>query len=220
MGQTTEGLKKISSVFKIFKIYPTLTQTYRFMKFWIGTIISFFVIAAKPPLAAQSVKDPKTVKKQEKADIDSLLLVYSLPINVSYTDNFTQPGIADSLIALLKRKKYKYLDSPAYAQLFKEKLNELLGLGDLEGMREFIANTQSDKTYYVNKVQSADPIAQQIQLSFLKNDSGINYINIRRSNPLNTKKFRDWVFTYSDSDPADQVAERILNFSINRKEMP
>ena len=190
------------------------------MKFWRGMIISFFVIVCQTPGATQSVKNSRTIKKEEKADIDSLFIVYSLPINVSYTNNFTQTDIADSLIALLKRKKYKYLDSSAYAQLFKAKLNELIGWNDLEGMREFLAKTQSDKNYYINKIQSADPFAQRIQLSFLKKDAGINYINIRRSNPPNTKIYRDWIFTYSDSEPSDQVADRILDSLINTKEIP
>jgi hypothetical protein len=191
------------------------------MKFWIGIIISCFAIACKLPATAQSVTSSKAIKKQEKSDIDSLFLVYSMPINVSYNDNFKQRDIADSLIALLKRKKYKYIDSSAYAQLFKVKFEELTGLGsgDLEGMKEFISKSQSDKNYYINKIQSADPFAQQIQLSFLKNDSGINYINVRRSNMPNTKKFRDWIFTYSDLESSNQLADRILVSLINTKEI-
>lgn len=187
------------------------------MKFWISIIISFFVIACKLPATAQSVTSSKAIKKQEKADIDSLFIVYSLPINVSYTNNFTEPDIADSLIALLKRKKYKYIDSSAYVQLFKAKLNELMPMNDIEGMREVVAKTKADKNYYINKVESADPFAQQIQLSFLKKDSGINYINVRRLNSPNSKKVRDWIFTYSDLEPRNQFADRILNSLINAK---
>jgi len=187
------------------------------MKFWIVIIISFFVIACQLPAEAQSVTRSKAIKKQEKSDIDSLYIVYSLPINVSYVNNFTQLDIADSLIALLKRKKYKYLDSSAYIQLFKAKLNELIPMNTIEGMREVVAKTESDKNYYINKVESADPFAQQIQLSFLKKDADINYINVRRSNMPNTKKFRDWVFTYSDLESSNQFANRILDSLINTK---
>jgi len=189
------------------------------MKIWVVVIISFFVTACKLPAAAQSVTSSKAIKKQEKSDIDSLFIVYSLPINVSCNNNFIQRDIADSLIALLKRKKYKYLDSSAYAQLFKVKLEELTGIGtgDVEKMKEFVAKSQSDKNYYVNKIQSADPFAQQIQLSFLKKDSGINYINVRRSNMPNTKKFRDWIFTYPDLESSNQFVDRILDFLINTK---
>jgi hypothetical protein len=188
------------------------------MKFWVGIIIGCFVIACKLPRAAQSVTSSKAIKKQEKSDIDSLFIVYSLPINVS-CNNFTQPDIADSLIALLKRKRYKYIDSSAFAQLFKVKLEELTGLGsgDVEKMKEFVAKSQSDKNYYINKIQSADPFSQQIQLTFLKKDSGINYINVRRSNMPNTKKLRDWIFTYSNLESSNQFAERILDSLINRK---
>jgi hypothetical protein len=189
------------------------------MKFWIGIVISCLVIACKLSASAQSVTSSKAIKKQEKSDIDSLFLVYSLPINVSYTDNFTKRDISDSLIALLKRKKYKYLDSSAYAQLFKDKFAEMTGLGsgDLEAMKEFLSKSQSDKNYYINKIQSADPFAQQIQLFFLKRDSDINYINVRRSNMPNTKKFRDWIFTYSDLESSNQFADRVLDSLINTK---
>jgi hypothetical protein len=189
------------------------------MKIWIVVIISFFVTACKLPAAAQSVTSSKAIKKQEKSDIDSLFIVYSLPINVSCNNNFIQRDIADSLIALLKRKKYKYLDSSAYAQLFKVKLEELTGIGtgDVEKMKGFVAKSQSDKNYYVNKIQSADPFAQQIQLSFLKKDSGINYINVRRSNMPNTKKFRDWFFTYPALESSNQFVDRILDSLINTK---
>ena len=189
------------------------------MKFWIVIIISFFVLACKLPAYAQSGTSSKAIKKQEKSDIDSLFIVYSLPINVSCNNNFIQLGIADSLIALLKRKKYKYLDSSAYAQLFKVKLEELTGIGtsDVEKIKEFVAKSQSDKNYYVNKIQSADPFAQQIQLSFLKKDSGLNYINVRRSNMPNARKFRDWIFTYSDLESSNQFPDRILDTLINTK---
>ena len=188
------------------------------MKFWIVIIFSFFVITCTLPLRAQSVKDSKkAIKKKEKADIDSLFIVYSLPINVSYTNTFKHVGVADSLIALLKRRKYQYLDSSSYAELFKSKLNELTGWNDLEGMREFVVRTQSDKNYYVDKIRSANPFAQRIQLSFLKTDSGINYIHVRRRNSPNDRNFRDWVFTYPDSESPDQVAGRILDSLINTK---
>ena len=189
------------------------------MKIWKVIIISFFVIVCKVPAAAQSLTSSKAIKKQEKSDIDSLYIVYSLPINVSSNNNFPQRDIVDSLVALLKRKKYKYIDSSAYAQLFKVKLEELTGIGggDMERMREFVAKSQSDKNYYVNKIQSADPFAQQIQLSFLKKDSGLNYINVRRSNMPNARKFRDWIFTYSDLESSNQFPDRILDTLINTK---
>ena len=189
------------------------------MKFWTILIISFFIIAIKSPLTAQSVKDRKTVKKQEKADIDSLFIVYSLPINISYGNNITQPVIRDSLIALLRRNKYKYLDSSAYAQLFKAKFGDLIPMNTIEDMREIISKVESDKNYYTKKAESADPFAQQIQISFLKKDSGINYLNVKRWNLPNARKFRNWVFTYLDAEPPDQIASRILNSLISKNEL-
>ena len=187
------------------------------MKFLMGLLIIFSTITCKSQQVSQSGNSKAAAKKQEQKDIDSLFIIYSLPIHVSYTNNFTQFDIADSLIALLKRKKYKYLEKSAYEQLFKTKLNELIPMNTIEEMREVVAKTQSDKNYYIKKVESADPFAQQIQLSFLKKDSGINYINVRRSNSPNSRKFRDWVFTYSDLEPSNQFANRILDSLINTK---
>jgi hypothetical protein len=187
------------------------------MKIWTRIIIGLFLMSCKPAQTAQSNADSRTLKKEQKGDIDSLFIVSSLPINVSYAENFTRPDVADSLIALLKRKKYKYLDSFAYSQLFKEKLIELVPMNSIEGMREMQANLKYDKNYYIDKVQAADPFAQQIQLSFFRADADLNYINIKRYNAPNGKKFRNWIFTYSDLEPANQFAARILDSLINTK---
>ena len=188
------------------------------MKFLMGLLIIFSTITCKSQQGSQSGNSKAAAKKQEQKDIDSLFIIYSLPIHVSYTNNFTQFDIADSLIALLKRKKYKYLEKSAYEQLFKTKLNELIPMNTIEEMREVVAKTQSDKNYYIKKVESADPFAQQIQLSFLKKDSGINYINVRRSNMPNARKFRDWIFTYPDLEPSNQFADRILDSLIIKRQ--
>ncbi len=189
------------------------------MKFWIFIIFTFLA-TCKPPQATQSGTDPMSSKKEEQKDIDSLFIVYSLPINVSHINNFMQPDIADSLIALLKRKEYKYLEKSAYEQLFKAKLMDLmLPIPGSEGVTEALAKFQSDKNYFNNKLQSADPFAQQIQLSFLKKDSGINYINVKRFNLPNGKKFRDWIFTYQDSETSGHLAARILDSLINTKKV-
>jgi hypothetical protein len=185
------------------------------MKLCTHIVICLFLIACRPSQTTQSITDSRTIKKEQKADIDSLFIVYSVPIYVSYTDNFTRPEIADSLIALLKRRKYKCIDSSAYVQLYREKIMELMPTNSIEGMREMQAKLQYDKNYYTNKFQSADPFAQQIQLSFSKTDSGMNYINVRRSNAPNPKKFRNWSFTYSDLEPSNQFAARILDSLIN-----
>lgn len=186
------------------------------MKFWIFIIFTFFA-TCKPPQAIQTVSVPMSSKKEEKKDIDSLFIVYSLPIHVSYNKNFTELDKADSLIALIKRKKYKYLEKSAYEQLFTTKLMDIMLLAGPDGVTETLAQLRNNKNYYIDKVQSADPFAQEIQLSFLKKDSGINYFNVRRSNLPNSKKFRDWVFTYQDSEPSGNLATRILDTLINKK---
>jgi len=150
------------------------------MKFWTILIVVFFTFACTSPQVAQSGKELRAIKKEEKGDLDSLFLVYSLPIYVTHSKNFNQIGVEDSLIALLKEKKYKYINTSEYEQLFKTKLAELmLGRMDPQGIKEAIKNIERDKNYYVNLVASADPYAQHIELSFLKKDSVINYIKVK-----------------------------------------
>jgi hypothetical protein len=187
------------------------------MKFWIAIIVVFFTFAYTAPLVAQSGKELKAIKKEEKKDLDSLFLVYSLPVCVTHSKNFTEIGIEDSLIALLKEKKYKHINTSDYEKLVKTKLAESMPSMDPEGIKEMINKTERDKYYYVNLIESGDPYAQNLQLSFLKNDSGINYINVKRWNLPKARKLREWIFIYQDSETSGQLASRILDMLIKPK---
>ena len=149
--------------------------------------------------------------------MDSLYIISSLPINVIFSKDFTLFDLQDSLIKLLKERKYKYLDKSANEALFKAKQFEPLQTNDPVRMREMIDKGQNDKNYIRNLMLDADPYVQAIVVSFLKNESGINYINVRKSNLPNQIKQRNWVFTYQDSASSGDLAARILDTLINKK---
>ena len=170
------------------------------MKFWIGLLIIFSTIDCKSQQVNQSGNSKASAKKQEQKDKDSLFIVYSLPIYVSHSDNFYRVDIQDSMIVLLKQRKYNHLDQSAFEALFRAKQFEAVKGNDPNRMRELL--------------EAADPYLQSIQLSFLKKDSGLNYINIRRFN-LPSPKQRNWIFTYEDSETSGHLAARILDSLIN-----
>ena len=187
------------------------------MKYWIILLILFSTKACKPPQAGQSASSHISNKKQEQKDLDSLFIITTLPINVIFSKDFTLFDLQDSLIKLLKERKYKYLDKSANEALFKAKQFEMFQTNDPVRLSEMIEKGQNDKNYLRNLLEAADPYGQNIVVSFLKKDSGINYFNVRRSNLPNSKKFRDWVFTYQDSEPSGNLATRILDTLINKK---
>ena len=158
------------------------------MKYWIISLILFLLQHVKPPQAGQSASNHIFDKKQEQKDLDSLYIISSLPINVIFSKDFTLFDLQDSLIKLLKERKYKYLDKSANEALFKAKQFEPLQTNDPVRMREMIDKGQNDKNYLKNLMLDADPYVQNIVISFLKNESGINYINVIRSNLPNAIK--------------------------------
>lgn len=187
------------------------------MKYLIISLILFSTIVCKPPQAGQSASNHISDKKQEQKDLDSLFIINSLPINVIFSKDFKRIDLQDSLIKLLKERKYKCLDKSANEALFKAKQFEMLQTNDPVRMREMIEKGQNDKNYLRNLMLEADPYVQTIVVSILKYESGINYINVRRSNLPNAIKQRDWVFTYQDSAPSGDLAARILDTLINKK---
>ena len=164
-----------------------------------------------------SSKTTSSIKKQEQKDLDSLFIISSLPINLIFSKDFPLFDLQDSLIKLLKERKYKYLDKSANEALFKAKQLEALLTNDPVRMREMIEKGQNDKNYLKNLMLEADPYLQTIVVSFLKNESGINYFNVIRSNLPNAIKQRYWVFTYQDSTPSGELAARILDTLTNKK---
>ena len=186
------------------------------MKFLIGLLMIFSTSTCKPQVS-QSGNSKAAAKKQEQKDKDSLFIVYSLPIYVSHSDNFYRVDIKDSLIELLKQRKYNHLDQSAYEALFRAKQFEVIPSNDPNRMHEVLEKIKNDKTYFYQLLDAADPYLQLIQLSFLKKDSGLNYINIRRFNLPSTKQ-RNWTFTYPDSETSGSLAARILDSLIIKRQ--
>lgn len=194
-----------------------LNEDVNIMKYRITAIAAFLIFVCTTPLFAQSGKELKAIRKEEKRDLDSLFLVYSLPVYITVSKNFTEIGIEDSLIALLRERKYKRINNSDFEQLFKIKFAEIMPKTDPASIKETIKNRERDKDYFLNLIASADPFAQQIKLSFLKRDSGINCINIKRFNLPDTRKSREWILTYADSETHGQFASRILDLLIRTR---
>ncbi|MCW3075059.1 MAG: hypothetical protein JWP69_2128 [Flaviaesturariibacter sp.] len=186
------------------------------MKSWILLITIFFSVACKSPQLTQSSANPVSTRKEEKADMDSLYIVHSLPISVSHSTNFKQTAIHDSLVVFLKERKYKPLDEEAFKQLLGAKMMETSLAANQERAKEMLQKMKTEEDYF-RLLESTPPYLQLVQLSFLKNDAGLNSINVRRINMPQARKSRNWVFTYPDSEPAGQVASHILDSLIKTK---
>ncbi len=192
------------------------------MKFWIIVITAVTALGCKSTKVEQSsavTVSNKVVssKEQKKTNFDSLFLDYSLPINVSQSENFKQLNIKDSLIVLLSRKKYTILSKEEAEKLFKERMSQALPI-DPQNLQETM-KLMKDKETMLRTLESGNSYLQQISLSFLKKDAELNYINIKRYNPPKMRKSREWLFTFKDAEPANIIASRILDSLIQTKSL-
>ena len=63
---------------------------------------------------SQSAKPTKSERKQEQKNIDSLFIVYSLPVNVGLAKDFFNEELKDSITEIFKRKG---MNAPVILQL-------------------------------------------------------------------------------------------------------
>ena len=84
----------------------------------------------------------------------------------------------------------------------------------MDGINTRIAK-QNDKDYLLHLIQDAEPFAQQIDLSYMENDSTSTLISVKRSNLPNSRKSRQWTFEYKVAEPIGQLAFRILDSLTN-----
>ena len=85
---------------------------------------------------------------------------------------------------------------------------------------EVMEKIQRDRTYYNQLMEMANPFMQCLYISMIKNDSSA-VVNIRRLNPPNVKKSREWNFTYDETtEPVNALAIRILDAIISKKQIP
>jgi hypothetical protein len=184
------------------------------MNFRVILIITVTALGCKSTKVEKSGAVIVSSKEEKKTNFDSLFLDYSLPVTVSSSENFKQLNIKDSLSALLGRKKYTILKKEDADQLVKEKMSQTLPK-DVDERMKLIG----DKERFLPTLESGDFYLQQVHLSFLKKDSALNYISVKRSNPPKYRKSREWLFTFKDAEPANIIASRILDSLIKAKSL-
>jgi hypothetical protein len=169
---------------------------------------------------SQSVKPTKADRKQERKNIDSLFIVYSLPVNVGLAKDFFNEELKDSITGIFKKKGYECPGYPAVGNLIKEKMLDFLPspVTEREKYKETMEKVAKDKNYYFTLMGLADPFLQSIELSSEKNDAGESFINVKRQNFPNGRKSRIWTFKYDDSEPVQNLAIRIVDVLINKKQ--
>ena len=164
----------------------------------------------------QRVKLTKEEKKQERRNIDSLFIVYSLPIDIEATGDFSYFELRDSIIATLKKKKYDCPGYPTVGNLIREKMMDFLPSHfDTEKYKETMERIAKDKNYVFQLLEEADPFMQRIELLQEKVGSGITFIRIKRQNYPNGRRMREWTFKYNESEAIGIIAMRIVDTLTN-----
>jgi Secretion system C-terminal sorting domain len=175
----------------------------------------FYILILITLISCSSSKNSSTPgtnsssRKQEAKDIDSLLLVHSLPVRISPGDLMFRMDIAALLEDSLKAKKYKCLDQETAQALFKEKLGELMGSNNIERIREIAEKASKDKNYLVKEAEKMPPFMQSLTLLPCTNETA-NCVRVKRHNFPDARKERIWEFKYSDTEPISHLVSRIL----------
>lgn len=185
------------------------------MKSW--KIAILFFIFGQTTSVGQSAKPTKAEKKQELKNIDSLFIVYSLPITVETTSAVFNVQLKDSIIEILKNKKYQCPGYPIVGNLITEKMFDFLPspVTDSERYLEIMGKAAKDRSYYFGLMELADPFLQSVTLSSEINDAGMSFIIVKRQNFPNGRKSRIWTFKYDESEPVNSLAMRIIDVLIN-----
>ena len=131
---------------------------------------------------SQSVKLTKEERKQERKNIDSLFIVYSLPVNVGLAKDFFNEELKDSITEIFKKKGYECPGYPAVGNLITEKMFNFLPspATDKERYKETMEKVAKDQSYYFTLMELADPFLQSVTLSSENNDAGESLINVKR----------------------------------------
>lgn len=163
----------------------------------------------------QSTKPTKAERKQEQKNIDSLILVKSLPIDIEATGDFPNLELRDSVTETLKKKGYECPGYPAVGNLIKERMFDFLPSPHDNRYGEIVERMAKDKNYFFQVLEAADPFMQKIELKQEKDINGVTFIRIKRHNYPNAKKIREWTFNYDESEPVNNLAARIVDTLTN-----
>jgi len=158
-------------------------------------------------------------RKQKRKNIDSLFIVYSLPVSVGLSKNYFNNELKDSIAAIIIRKGYDYPDSFRIVTLFKEKIFAFLPspVTEKERFKEVMEKAAKDQNYIWSLAEQAEPFLQRIILSAMQNDAGEYMIIVNRQNLPNGRKDREWTFKFDEKEPVQILAARIVATLANKK---
>jgi len=180
------------------------------MKFWISLLIIFSGIACKPPKVSQFVTSNTSSKKQEQKDIDSLLLVHSLPVRIAARDSIFRMDIQVLLNDSLKARKFECINYQDAATLFKKNIDDLFGVNNKQRMLDNMEKVKKDKQYLLKEIEYAQPFMQSIEISSCNTES-TNCIVAKRFNLPNARKQKSWEFKYEQSESINHLVSRIID---------
>jgi hypothetical protein len=157
-----------------------------------------------------SSKTTSAIKKQEQRDIDSLLLVRSLPVKISAKDSLFRMDIQVLLKDSLKARKFECLNYQDATALYKKNLEDFFGINNKQRMLDNLEHIKKDQQYFVKEMEFAKPYMQIVEISSC-NTKSANCIAAKRLNYPNARKQKSWEFKYEQSESINHLVSRIID---------
>ncbi len=169
----------------------------------------FFVIIILVACGSSS-KTTSSVKRQDQRDIDSLLLVRSLPVKISGKDSLFRMDIQLLLNDSLKARNFDCLNYRDATALSKKFMEDFFGVNNKQRMLDNMENIKKDKQYLLKEIEFVQPIMQTVQISPCDTEPA-NCIVAKRFNFPNGRKQKSWEFKYEQSESINHLASRIID---------
>lgn len=189
------------------------------MKIWGIIILICTLFCCQTPVIGQFTKLTKEERKQERKYMDSLFVIYSLPIDIEATSGFFNLPIRDSVIEILKRKGYDCPGQPTVGNLIKEKMMDFLPSPYDKNYSETMDKIGKDKNYVLQLLEQSEPFMQRIELIQGQDDSGKIFVRVKRQNYPNGRKMREWTFKYEESEAINVLAMRMVVVLTNKNKI-
>ncbi|OSZ81324.1 hypothetical protein CAP36_08845 [Chitinophagaceae bacterium IBVUCB2] len=179
------------------------------MKSWTVIILISVFCLSQIVITAQSVKLTKTERKQEQKNIDSLLLVRSMPVRITAKDSLFRMDLQILLRDSLKAKKFEVLNYEEASDLSKKFFENLFGVNNKQRMLDNIENVKKNKDYFIKEMELAHPYLQIIEIAVCNSPTN-DCIAVKRVNSPNGKKYKNWNFFIGESESLNQFVSRIM----------
>ena len=146
---------------------------------------------------------------EERKKIASFILVKSIPVSIDSKDSVLGVAIQGFITDTLKAMGYRFIAHEERDVIYKKYFADMFGGTDAARGKEIAEKLQNDKDYVVKQMERASPLEQMISLFPV--DSGANLIGVARTNFPVTKKKREWLISYEDSELVTTIAARIVD---------